>query len=458
LTPALPPGATPVDRLDEADVALPRIPVTPLPYGAAEQILSRMMGAAVPAGWQGGLPFTYRLTGGPELTVRLQVEQPRQMVRVVNVCGTVEGTDWPEQEIVLGSHYDAWTFGAVDPAGGSAMLLTLAGALGELAQRHPPRRSITICHWDAEEYGIIGSTEFVEEFGDRLAHAVAYINADMAVAGPRPGGSASPSLKQLLIDVTAAVEHPDDDGGSVLERWLLNSEKEEPPIGNLGGGSDHVGFYTHLGIPSAWPGMGGPSLYHSGYDDFAFYERFCDPDFTYGPTVAMLDGLIALRLANADLLPYAVDRYATDVQRHVQDLRDLAAENSIEADWTRLDLAIEALFEVTTGYTDASEAYLASSESSEMGSAELGALNQGLLTLEKSFLLETGLQGRPWSRSLYACPDPFSGYASWMMPGLRYEITEGDATTLAPWLTIYTEAVTKLKDRVTSLNQLLTPR
>ncbi len=449
---ALPLDVADVDRLDAAEVALPEIPVVPLPYGAAEQILSRMTGDAVPRGWQGGLPFAYRLTGPDELTVRIQVEQPHQMVRVINVCGTVEGTDWPEQEILLGSHYDAWTFGAVDPNGGTAMLLTLAEALGKLSRRHPPRRSITICHWDAEEYGIIGSTEFVEQYRDRLAHAVAYVNADMAVAGPRPSGSSSPTLKQLLIDAAGAVEHPDDDGGSVLTRWMSVTEgRVEPAVGNLGGGSDHVGFYTHLGIPSAWPGMGGPSLYHSGYDDFAFYETFCDPEFVYGPTLSRIDGLIALRLANADLLPYAVGRYAVDLQKHVHTLRQLATDESIEANWSALDHSIAELFIATEAYRHASQRFLADAGEAGPDRVTLGRLNDHLLQLEKSFLLESGLQGRPWSQSLFASPDPFSGYASWMLPGLQYEILEGDSASLAAWQETYTSAVTTLAERVASL-------
>ena len=450
---ALPLDEAHVDRLDEAEVPLPRIPVTPLPYGAAEEILSRMQGDPVPGGWQGGLAFAYRLTGGPDLTVRVQVDQPRQMVRVVNVCGTIQGTDWPEQEILLGSHYDAWTFGAVDPNGGTAMLLTLAQALGDVADKHPPRRSITICHWDAEEYGIIGSTEFVEEHRERLAHAVAYVNADMAVAGPKPSGSSSPTLKQLLIDVTQDVEHPDDEGGSVFARWLAAStDSDEPNVGNLGGGSDHVGFYTHVGVPSAWTGMGGPSLYHSGYDDFAFYERFCDPEFVYGPTLARVDGLLALRLANADLLPYAVDRYATDLRKHTRDLQLLAGEHSMVGDWAALDAAIDTLAAATADYEVAATVFV----SRKIESHQLQRLNEALLQLEKSFLLESGLQGRPWSRSLFAAPDPFSGYASWMLPGLRYEILEGDASTLAQWLDIYTMAVTGLSSRVRALTTDLT--
>ena len=209
-----------VRRLDPEDVALPRIPVTPLPYGSASEILRRMQGEPVPSGWQGGLPFTYRLTGGPELTVRVRVEQPRELVEIVDVVGTLPGADYPDEWVILGSHYDAWTFGAVDPNGGTAMLLTLAEALGQLAREGlRPRRSILIGHWDAEEYGIIGSVEYVEQFRAELTRGgVAYMNADVSVSGPNPGASASPSLKALLVAAAGAVPYPGADH-SVLARW-----------------------------------------------------------------------------------------------------------------------------------------------------------------------------------------------------------------------------------------------
>ena len=254
----------------------------------------------------------------------------------------------------------------------------------------------------------------------------------------------------MLIDAAASVEHPDDDGGSLLARWNPpDSGRDEPAIGNLGGGSDHVGFYTHLGIPSMWPGMGGASLYHSGYDDFAFYERFCDPDFAYGPAVARLNGLLALRLANADVLPYALARYPTDLATHVADLRKLAEANHRLADWSELDQAITGLDQAVSDW-DVARADLIDSEDDR----RLPAVNEALLGLEKAFLAEGGLQNRPWSRSLYATPDPFSGYASWMLPGLRYEVLEGGADSLAHWMSTYADAVNELTARVAALTEL----
>ncbi len=210
--PALPvDGSRQVKRLKPEEVeGFHTIPVTPVGYGAASEILSRMAGKPVPESWQGGLPFTYRLDGGPKLKVRLHVEQPKGLVRVENVIGTLTGSTFPDEWIILGSHYDAWEFGASDPNSGTAMLLTLADALGELAKKgYRPRRTIKIAHWDAEEHGILGSTEWVEQYRAELDQkGVAYFNADGACSGLSFGGAASPSLKSLLIDATRVVPYP----------------------------------------------------------------------------------------------------------------------------------------------------------------------------------------------------------------------------------------------------------
>jgi len=436
-----------VKRLDPEDVPMPRIPVTPLPHASAREILSRMEGEPVPRQWQGGLPFTYRLTGGPGLTVRLRVDQPKGMVRAENVVGRLRGSEFPDEWIILGCHYDAWTFGATDPNGGTAMLLALAESLGQLARRGVrPRRSILICHWDAEEFGIIGSSEWVEQMRDELdAGAVAYVNADMAVTGPNFGASASPSLKRLIAAVVQVVSHPDDEG-TVYERWFPpDSEATEPPVGNLGGGSDHLGFYTHVGIPAAGLGLGGSSLYHSLYDSFAFFERFCDPEFVYGPAMARVDGILALRLANADVLPYDVARYAVDLERHLTDLEKVAAEKEMEVDLGDLRAAIASLATAAGGIDTARVAYLAAGDRSRR---DLAKLNAGLIGLERAFIHRDGLQNRPWSRSLYASPDPYSGYAAWMLPGLRYEVGNGNADGVRQWQEIYVGAVDELARRV----------
>jgi N-acetylated-alpha-linked acidic dipeptidase len=442
------------ERLDPSEVPLHSIPVLPLGYDAASEILSRMTGDRAPDGWQGGLDVPYRLTGGAELTVRVRVNQPLALTRATNVVGTLVGSEFPDEWIILGAHYDPWGFGAVDPNGGTAMLLTMAEALGEVAESGcRPRRSIMVAHWDAEEYGIIGSTEWVEEFLPELTtNAVAYINADAAVSGGNFRGSSSPSLKQTILDVTREVPYPGQDR-SVYDWWADRAGERGPSLGNLGGGSDHVAFYTHAGIPSAGLSTGGANgIYHSNYDNFHFFSTFADPEWVYGPMLARVDGLLALRLANADVLPYDVARYATDTRTHVETLMAVADRWSMEVDLSELVEASRELDEAAAALERARSARLARGP---LHPAEAAAVNRALIGLEKAWLDDRGLQDRPWSRSLYVSPDPFSGYASWMLPGIRYEIETEDRASVPEWEARYVAAVGRLAERMRAAAALL---
>jgi N-acetylated-alpha-linked acidic dipeptidase len=430
----------PVKRLDPSEVAFHTIPVVPLPYGAATEILGRMTGEPVPSEWQGGLPFTYRLTGGDGLTVRVRVEQPRKLTRIANVVGTIEGREFPDEWVIFGSHHDAWGFGATDPNSGTAMLLTLADALGALDGDCRPRRTIKIAHWDAEEFFIMGSAEWVEEFRDALhAKAVAYINADSAVTGPNFGGSSSPSLKRLMVDAARAVTHPDT-GAPVYAQWQARLPAgTEPDFGNLGGGSDHVPFYSHVGIPAAGPGMSGSTpIYHSNYDTFAWYERFGDPTFVYGPTLARLNGIVALRLASHDIIPFDLGRYATDLERHVTDLERVAGERGRARTFAALRSELKPLRAAAEGF----EAAVA--RRGTRTPEALARANAGLIQVERALVHEGGLPFGAWNRSVYASPDPWSGYAAWMLPGLRYQVETGSNAQVAEWERIYAERMRAL--------------
>ena len=449
--PALPvDGDRQVERLDPSEVPLHTIPVLPIGYEAASEILSRMTGAEAPADWDAGVELDYRLTGGPDLTVRVRVNQPKGLVRATNVVGTIRGSEFPDEWFILGAHYDPWGFGAIDPNGGTAMLLTLAEALGELARDEEcrPRRSIMIAHWDAEEYGIIGSTEWVEEFREDLeANAIAYINADGAVSGGNFGASSSPSLKSEILEATRAVTYPGT--GEPLYDWWMDRAPDgakEPALGNLGGGSDHVGFYTHAGVPSGGLSSGNPGgVYHSNYDNFAWFERFGDSEFVYGPMVAQADGILALRFANADVLPYDAARYATDTRTHVETLYQVADRRGLKVDLSGLVAATTELDEAAAVLVTARERWIGSGE---VDPAAAEAVNRALIGLEKAWLNDRGLQGRPWSRSIYVSPDPFSGYASWMLPGLRYEIETDDRADLPGWERVYVGAIRDLAERM----------
>ncbi len=450
-------GTRQVTRRNPDEVGLHTIPVLPLGYDAASEILKRMTGEEAPAEWQGGLDIPYRLIGGPGLTVRVRVNQPKALTRAVNIVGTLEGSEFPDEWFILGSHYDPWGFGAVDPNGGTAMLLTMAEALGALAKEGcRPRRSIMVAHWDAEEYGIIGSTEWVEEFLPSLTtSAIAYINADSAVSGPNFNTSASPSLKQPILDTIRDVAYPGEDR-SIYEWWAARAKDGSPTMGNLGGGSDHVAFYNHAGVPSAEMSSGGQSgIYHSNYDNFAWFERFGDPKWIYGPMVARADGLLALRFANADLLPYDVTRYAVDTRTHIETLLTVAKSRNVTVDLTRLSAATRELDTASAALEKARTARVAAGP---ISSADAARINAAFIGLEKAWLDDRGLQDRPWSRSLYVSPDPFSGYASWMLPGLRFEIETDNPGEVPEWETRYVAAVGRLAQRMREVTALIEQR
>jgi N-acetylated-alpha-linked acidic dipeptidase len=407
-----------------------------------------MNGKTVPSGWQGGLPFTYRLEGGPELLVRLKVEQEQGYVRANNVVATLKGATNPDEWVILGCHYDAWAFGSTDPNSGTAMLLSMTETLGKLAQQGiRPARSILIAHWDAEEHGVIGSTEWVEQLRDELnAKAVAYINLDAAVGGRNFGASASPTMKKIIMESAKEVMYPDSTK-TVYEIWA--GKQNEPSIGNLGGGSDHIAFYMHVGVPSINGGAGGPSLYHTNYDDMYFYEKFADPSFKMGGTVEQVIGIIALRLANAELIPYHLTRYATDLDLHFSNAEK--GVKSFNSDFVGFGKSKEAIASMKSSAEALESKIAAALVNGSLDNKKATAINKDLLALEKSFIDPKGMYFGNWYRSLYASTDPFSGYASWVLPGIQYEIEMKNSERLQEWDERYSAAILDLKNKMDAL-------
>jgi N-acetylated-alpha-linked acidic dipeptidase len=448
--PALPlDGKEKIERIDPKNAQLHSIPVSPIGYGEAEKILSQMNGDPVPQSWQGGLPFTYRLQGGSSLTVRLKVDQKIDFVRATNVIGMLKGTDAPDEWIILGCHLDSWGFGATDPSSGTAMLLSLSQTLGKLKDEgYSPKRSILIGHWDAEEHGVIGSTEWVEQMREELnAKGVIYMNFDGAVSGKGFGVSSAPTLKKLLVEASKDVKYPYTDQ-SLYDFW--NKENtNEPPIGNLGGGSDHIAFYMHVGVPSLSGGAGGPNVYHSNYDSFRFYERYVDPEFQMGPMVEHIAGIMTLRMANGDIIPYNLNRYASDLKIHFTN-----AENKINLyndefnGFTLSKEAIKSLEQTSDVLTQEIRKYL---NTGSFSKKNLSNINQQLIDLEKSFISDKGMYFGSWYRSIYASSDPFSGYAAWILPGLEYEIALKSSDRLYEWDKRYSEAINSLNFKMSEL-------
>ena len=423
-------------RVSPDSTTLPRIPVVVMSWQAARPILESIGGAALPSqDWQGALPFRYHV--GPGATsVRVHVSDDRDrraMKPIHNTIAWLHGSERPDEWIVIGAHRDAWGAGAQDNVSGTATVLAAARAIAALAaEGHQPRRTLVFATWDAEEWGIIGSTEWVEELADQLdARVVAYLNQDAVAGGPTFGAAASPSLERLLHEVTQAVPSPADSTRTVYEDWRATigpsaAENDAPAIGNLGGGSDHAPFYNHLGIASAgWGFGGGGNQYHSAYDTRVWMERVGDPGFRRHAASARIVALAALRLANADILPFNYPAYATE-------LRELLRAVGAEAEHAGMDVAgIEplerALREMERDAADFAMARERWLRLPQRPAAQANDANRALMAVERALTRPEGLRGRPWYRNLAFAADAENGYATLAFPSIVEAIRSGDS-------------------------------
>lgn len=448
------PATKDATRLDPEEVDLPKIPVQPVGWAAAEKVLSRMDGVPVPRAWQGGLPFTYRVTSGGGVTVRLKVKQRRELVKTYNVLGYLRGTQYPEQKVIIGCHHDAWTFGAGDPLSGTMVVYECAKSFAELARRgHTPIRTIVFANWAAEEFGLIGSVEWVEAHReDLMNHAVAYINLDMAVMGPNFASSSAAVLKSVIVDATRSVAPvggvSEKNARTVYDAWVQREQDGllpgHPLFGHLGGGSDHVGFYCHLAIPSAGLSVGGCDgvSYHSAYDNLAWYRKVVGDDYEPALVLTRIVNTVVARLANATLLPIDPLRYAPDVRGYLDTLSRRCRELGVAVDFNRLHAAI------TDYEAKAKRSYqrlLEALDAASLSSDQMACVNALLLTLERRWLTGAGLPGRAWYRNLYAATDETSGYAAWMLPALRYGIERKDQAALSQAVQDHVDVFDRLK-------------
>ncbi len=431
------------DRLDPDSIALPHIPVQPIGYGAALQILARMNGDYVPKGWQGGLPVPYRITGGDELVVRLEVHQPRQITRSANVIATIQGSIEPEKLIIIGAHHDAWNFGASDPLSGTICVMEAARVCSELYKNGwRPRRSIVFATWGAEEMGIIGSTEWVEANRDNLLeNAVTYINLDMASMGPNFNASASPSIRAAVASIAKLVPQARNHDLSVFDAWLGRGEDPvmpaQPSFGDLGGGSDHISFNCHLSV--ACVGMGGSgssgTSYHSNYDTLAWYRKVVGDDYEPALMVARMATQLAVHAADAPLIALDPARSGLQMKPMLTDLTKRAIAKGvldkqdapIHSKFAELS-DIAATFAAVAGQVRRKAD--AAAAAGDLDDQTLQYVNDRFLAMDRVWLSAGSVPERPWFRNLFAATDESSGYASWMLPGLRYAIEHEDAQEL----------------------------
>ncbi len=470
LTPGV--GATKnAKRLTVAQApTITKIPVLPISYGDAQPLLEALGGPIAPASWRGGLPITYRLGAGPA-KVHLRVKSDWSLKTLYDVIARLPGSTEADQWIIRGNHHDAWVNGAQDPISGLVAELEEARALGALyKQGWRPKRTIIYAAWDGEEPGLLGSTEWVEAHADELkAHAVAYLNSDTNSRGYL-GIEGSHSLEKFINGVALDVEDPES-GVSSWKRLqaarILNGssearkearDREDLRIGALGSGSDYSSFIDHLGVASLNLGYGGEDqggIYHSIYDDFYWFTHFSDSAFVYERALAQVAGIAVLRLANADLLPFAFTNLAETIQTYVKDLqslRDRRAEQIAERN-RQID---EGLFKFTSDPREPVTAPQRQQPAPQLNFAPLlnaldslnhaasrydkaynravsegrstvaKSVNEHLVQAERALTSAEGLRNRPWYVHMLYAPGFYTGYGVKTIPGVREAIEQGE--------------------------------
>ena len=434
-TPALPDS----QRVSPADSEqLPKIPVTPLSYADASPILEHLGGPLSPREWQGALPFTYHVGPGPA-KVKMHLKQDYQFRTIWDVTGRIRGTSSPDEWVVAGNHRDAWVYGAVDPNSGTAAMLETVHGLGELLKSGwKPKRTIVIGSWDAEEEGLIGSTEWGEDHAQELGSAAAYFNMDVAVSGKKFGASGVPTLKEFIREIAKSVPSPQ--GGTVYEAWKKTSDpnaesnrSQEPstnrappnamqndvPVGDLGSGSDYTVFLQHLGVPSTDISSSGDyGVYHSVFDNFAWFKKFGDPDFLYEQQMARVYGLELLRMSSTDVLPYDYENYGKEITVYLESAKYKSKERFGEKG-PNFSAAVE-------GARRLQEAGAKMLQKQRKIPAAPDRMNTKLREAERALLIPEGLPNRPWYHHAIYAPGQYTGYAAVVIPGVNEAIDRGD--------------------------------
>jgi N-acetylated-alpha-linked acidic dipeptidase len=503
LTPGV--GATKdARRLDRKDVTvLTKIPVLPISYGDAQPLLAALEGPVAPPEWRGALPITYHVGPGPA-RVHLKVAFDWNVVPLHNVIARIPGSRHPDEWIIHGNHHDAWVNGAEDPISGLVALLEEARALGTLRRGGwKPRRTIVLAAWDGEEQGLIGSTEWVELHADELRRkAVAYINTDSNGRGFLYAGG-SHSLEALFNEAAREIEDPQKKI-SVWERMRLKKiadaksheerrkirDRGDVGIDALGSGSDFTPFLQHLGIASLHLGFGGEDsggIYHSIYDDVAWYSRFSDTDYTYGRALAQLTGTLLLRLSEADLLPFEFRRLSETVGEYVREVSDLARDERESAeesarqasermawavadpkkpfvppppaapvphfDFSELENAAGALTRAALDYENAVE----DAASRRPPENRLTEANRILLSVERALTRPEGLARRAWFKHHVYAPGLYTGYAVKTLPSVREAIEEKRFDEVNPEAERVAAVLEKAASEITRAARLLAP-
>uniref|UniRef100_A0A452INP5 glutamate carboxypeptidase II n=1 Tax=Gopherus agassizii TaxID=38772 RepID=A0A452INP5_9SAUR len=429
-------------RYEEARaVGLPKLPVHPIGYNDAEKLLRDMGGPAPPdSSWKGSLNVSYNIGPGfmsrySTRSVKMHIHSSNKVTRIYNVIGTIRGATEPDRYVILGGHRDSWVFGGIDPQSGAAVVHEIVRSYGKLKKEGwRPRRTIIFASWDAEEFGLLGSTEWAEENTKLLqARGVAYINADSSVEGNYTLRiDCTPLMYSLVYSLTREIPSPDEGfkGKSLYESWHENNPsteyKDVPRINKLGSGNDFEVFFQRLGIASGrarysknWrvEKYSSYPVYHSVYETYEIVERFYDPTFKNHLTVAQVRGGLVFELADSVVLPFDCRDYAEALRNYVQVIYNLSKNHQMGL--TTYSVSFDSLFSAANNFTEAATDFHRRLQQVDINNPiAVRALNDQLMFLERAFIDPLGLPGRPFYRHIIFAPSSHNKYAGESFPGI----------------------------------------
>ncbi|KAI9773129.1 MAG: hypothetical protein M1840_008250 [Geoglossum simile] len=457
--------------------AIPSIPSIPISYLDALPLLKALNGygpkaSSISKRWEGGglgyKGVKYNIGPSPDdLLLNLVNEQEYVITPIWNVIGIINGT-LSDEVVVVGNHRDAWTAsGASDPGSGSAALVEMIRSFGKALEKGwKPLRTIVFASWDGEEYGLVGSTEWVEEFLPWLSgSAVAYLNVDVGTSGPRFKTAASPVLNKALYEITSLVPSPNQTigGQTVRDTW-------DGHIRTMGSGSDFTPFQDYAGIPSVDMGFsydtGTPIYhYHSNFDSFDWMDKFGDPGWHYHVTMTRLWSLLAAKLVEAPIIPFNATDYADELGSYLRSVEDGVNGNHTPAAGVDGHDDLKDLFGLTFTHLKTSikrlrktavelDAYATELEE-RLGEDipwwkwwkrvqlfyEVKRINLKYKYFERRFLYPQGLDGRPWYKHVVFAPGIWTGYSGATFPGLVESITARNRTNARRWSSIINKRV-----------------
>ncbi|XP_033735883.1 N-acetylated-alpha-linked acidic dipeptidase 2-like [Pecten maximus] len=442
---------------DSREARLPTIPAHPVGYGIGQKLLGAMAGDEVPADWKGTLNITYRLGGRLNTAgwkIRMFISTQNSMRRTYNAFGIIRGSIEPDRYVLMGNHRDAWVFGAIDPSSGTATMMEVSRVMGNLVKqgRWRPRRTIIFCSWGSEEYGLLGSNEWVEQYVKNLgSRSVAYVNVDIAVTGNFSfRASGTPLMYQSMFDATRQVPNPD--GGdvqhglhTVYDKWRTSfpgQDKSKPYMGTLGAGSDYAGFVQLAGIPCVSVHysydmntykIGSYPLYHTVYETFYAVDQLIDRGFKRHQAVAQTTAELMRNLADSLIVPFDVTDFANNLQTLVNTLDSdygaLLRSQGIRFDWIK---------QAADNFSSEAATFKTLVENVNKNDPfAIRRINDQLILMERAFMDPAGLPGRPQSRHILFAESSVNSYAGSSFPGLvdsLFEIeTIPEAEAVARW-------------------------